>query len=450
MSSTKDLEAMLGDPKKAIKAMMVPLIISYLVVQINTFADTSWCSGLGADASSAVSSISPIYWIVSGLGTGIGVGASTSIARHLGREEKDDADNVATQTIVLAIIAGLLITPLIYLFIDPMISWMNIGDIGSHCMDYIAPTVIFGTIIILNGALAGVIRSEGAAKKSMIVLLLAAILNMILDPIFIYGLNMGLSGAGYATVISTAISTLLGLYWYMHKDMYLNFIFRGFRIKVSIWKDVLFVGIPRVTESTLIAVLSLVQRVIIVPVAGVIGIAMYNIPWMYVAIAMVISQAAGSALIPVCSAALGRNDNEKAEVGFRYSLSVSMKIMVAFAAVVFIAADLFIMPFMSTESMMQYKSEFVYGLRVYALVIPFMCLIDIGSSMLQSMRMAQISMYASFARNAFLIMLMLFATSMEFIYWSLFVTEVLGGITMYWLARHEFRKYKRRRLLVTA
>lgn len=204
------------------------------------------------------------------------------------------------------------------------------------------------------------------------------------------------------------------------------------------------------TESTLIAVLSLVQRVIIVPVVGIIGIAMYNIPWMYVSIAMVISQAAGSALIPVCSAALGRNDNEKAEIGFKYSLLVSMKAMIVFAAVVFIGADLFVMPFMSTESMLQYKSEFVYGLRVYALVIPFMCLIDIGSSMLQSMRMAQISMYASFVRNIFLILLMLPATSMEFIYWSLFVTEVLGGITMYWLARHEFKKYKRKRLLVTA
>ena len=72
MDPRKDLETMLGDPKKAIRSMAVPLIFSYLIVQVNIFADTSWCSGLGADASSAVSSISPVYWIVSGLGTGIG------------------------------------------------------------------------------------------------------------------------------------------------------------------------------------------------------------------------------------------------------------------------------------------------------------------------------------------------------------------------------------------
>lgn len=57
---SKDLERMLGDPKAAIRSMLLPLIVSYLVVQINLFADTSWCSGLGADASSAVSTISPI------------------------------------------------------------------------------------------------------------------------------------------------------------------------------------------------------------------------------------------------------------------------------------------------------------------------------------------------------------------------------------------------------
>ena len=83
MNTTKDLESMLGDPKKAILSMTLPLIVSYLIVQINLFVDTSWCSGLGSDASSAVSSISPLYWVVAGLGTGIGVGASTAIALSL-------------------------------------------------------------------------------------------------------------------------------------------------------------------------------------------------------------------------------------------------------------------------------------------------------------------------------------------------------------------------------
>lgn len=441
---------MLGDPKRAIKSMMIPLVISYLVVQVNIFADTSWCSGLGSDASSAVSSIFPVYWIVSGLGTGIGVGASTSIARYLGREDKASADSIAAQTIVLSVIAGVIITPVLLLILDPMISWLGLGEIGQQCKDYILPSIWSSVILILNGALAGIIRAEGAAKKSMAVLLSAAIINIVLDPILIYTFDMGLLGAGIATAIATAVSTLIGAYWYFRKSMFIGISFRGFRVKPDQMKDVLFVGIPRVTESTLISVMSLIQRFLIVPVVGMIGIAFYNIPWRYVAVAMVISQAAGSALIPVCSAALGRNDNVKAETGYRYSFRITMVIMTVFAVIVFIFADYLVIPFSFSESMIQYRAEFAHGLRIYALFFPFMGMVDIGSSILQSLRMAQASMIMAFVRNAFLVVVMLFAHSMDDIYWQLFATEVLGGLMMMGMAIHEFRKYKRKRLLITA
>ncbi|WP_400210321.1 MATE family efflux transporter [Candidatus Methanarcanum hacksteinii] len=448
MDVTKDLEVMLGDPKKAIKSMMVPLIVSYLVVQLNIFADMSWCSGLGSNASSAVSSIFPIYWIISGFGIGIGVGASTSIARYLGRDDKASADSVATQTMVLAILFGVVVTPTLLLAMDPMITWMGIGDIRKECADYIIPMVWSSVILIVNGAITGVVRAEGAAKKSMVILLSAAILNIILDPILIYILDMGLLGAGCATAISTAISTAIGLYWYCRKMMYIDISFKGFRVNIKQMKDVLFVGIPRVTESTLISIMSLIQRFLIVPVAGMMGIAFYNVPWRYVSIAMVISQAAGSALIPVCSAALGQNDNVKAEAGYRYSFRITVAVMTIMAVFVFIFADYLVLPFAFSDSMVQYREEFAHGLRIYALFFPFMGMVDIGSSILQSLRMAQMSMVMAFIRNGFLVVLMLFAHTMDDFYWQLFATEVLGGMTMMAMATYEFRKYKRKRMLI--
>ncbi len=90
VSDESDLDVMLGDPRRAIRRMALPLIVSFAVVQINSFVDTSWCSGLGADATAGMTTISPIYWIIAGLGGGIGVGASTLIARHLanGRDKE--------------------------------------------------------------------------------------------------------------------------------------------------------------------------------------------------------------------------------------------------------------------------------------------------------------------------------------------------------------------------
>lgn len=444
---SKDLERMLGDPKAAIRSMLLPLIVSYLVVQFNLFADTSWCSGLGADASSAVSTISPIYWIVSGLGTGLGIGAATAIARYLGRGEKHNADRIASQTVVLSVIIGVVSTPVLFLIVDPAVRMMGAEDIMQSCRDYIYPQILAGAVIILDGTVSGVIRAEGAAKRSMVVLLVSAAVNMVLDPIFIYVLDLGLTGAGIATAVASTASAALGLWWYARGRLYLTMSFDDMRPRMADLKEILYVGIPRGTESMLISVMSMVQRIFVIACGGTSAAMFYNIPWRFVSLTEVISQAVGSALIPVCSANLGRGDFAKAEQGYRYSYTVTMVVMIAIAAVIFVFADWIIIPFTYSESMAALRPEFVHVLRIYALLIPFMGLIDIGSSILQSLRMAQISMFSSFARNILIVVLLFFASSvsLDAIYWSLVASEVFGGALMVWLARSGLKHYRRGR-----
>ena len=444
---SKDLERMLGDPKAAIRSMLLPLIVSYLVVQINLFADTSWCSGLGADASSAVSTISPIYWIVSGLGTGLGIGAATAIARYLGRGEKHNADRIASQAVVLSVIIGVVSTPVLFLIVDPAVRMMGAEDIMQSCRDYIYPQILAGAVIILDGAVSGVIRAEGAAKRSMVVLLVSAAVNMVLDPIFIYVLDLGLTGAGIATAVASTASAALGLWWYARGRLYLTMSFDDMRPRMADLKEILYVGIPRGTESMLISVMSMVQRIFVIACGGTSAAMFYNIPWRFVSLTEVISQAVGSALIPVCSANLGRGDFAKAEQGYRYSYTVTMVVMIAIAAVIFVFADWIIIPFTYSESMAALRPEFVHVLRIYALLIPFMGLIDIGSSILQSLRMAQISMFSSFARNILIVVLLFFASSvsLDAIYWSLVASEVFGGALMVWLAHSGLKHYRRGR-----
>lgn len=444
---SKDLERMLGDPKAAIRSMLLPLIVSYLVVQINLFADTSLCSGLGADASSAVSTISPIYWIVSGLGTGLGIGAATAIARYLGRGEKHNADRIASQTVVLSVIIGVVSTPVLFLIVDPAVRMMGAEDIMQSCRDYIYPQILAGAVIILDGTVSGVIRAEGAAKRSMVVLLVSAAVNMVLDPIFIYVLDLGLTGAGIATAVASTASAALGLWWYARGRLYLTMSFDDMKPRMADLKEILYVGIPRGTESMLISVMSMVQRIFVIACGGTSAAMFYNIPWRFVSLTEVISQAVGSALIPVCSANLGRGDFAKAEQGYRYSYTVTMVVMIAIAAVIFVFADWIIIPFTYSESMAALRPEFVHVLRIYALLIPFMGLIDIGSSILQSLRMAQISMFSSFARNILIVVLLFFASSvsLDAIYWSLVASEVFGGALMVWLARSGLKHYRRGR-----
>ncbi len=444
MTYSKDLEVMLGDPKRAVLVMTVPLILSYAIAQVNMFADTAWCAGLGSYASTALSTIIPYYWLISGIGTGIGIGAAASIARHLGRNEAGEAESQVSQTLVLSVAVGLLIMAPLYLSLEPMLGIMSVGDVGSHCIDYITPVIVFSTVYVLNGAVAGLLRAEGAARKSMTVLIVAAVLNIILDPLLIYGADLGLAGAGLATSLSTLVSTLLGLYWFLSGKMYLRITFKGFRVRLDQMKDVLSVGLPRTVEVFFICFLSFVQRIVLIPKLGVMSSAMYNVPWSFVSLVIVISQAAAAALVPVCSAAIGVRDGEKARTAFLYISKISLIAMTVIAAVIFVFAETFIIPMSLDPSLEPYRDIYVYGLRVYMLCIPFLACIDLGGAMLQALRRAKIPMYTAFLRNFVLLGLIVLCTTMEEVYWSVFAIEIIGGslnMAMGLWALGRFRRY---------
>lgn len=439
---TRDLRVMLGDPRKAVLAMSGPLIVSFLVVQINSFADTSWCSMLGVDPSSASSTISPVYWIIGGIGTGIGVGASTAIARCLGRGDKERADGLVSQTMAVSVLVALVCTPVIWVLLDPSISMMGAGDVRELCREYIDPIVLCGLPMILNGVVAGVLRAEGAAKRSTVMLVVSAGLNIVLDPILMFGLGMGIAGAGWATSLATIASTLVGLWWYARGSMYLTMSFRGFRFRADMMRDILFVGVPRAVESTLISIMSMVQRIFVIACGGTVGAALYNIPWRFVSLSEVVSQATGSAVIPIASAAMGQEDHRRAAEACAYTLRITMIAMVVIAVLLFVFADWAVLPFTMSESMAELRPEFADVVRIYAVLIPFMGLIDVGSSVLQSLRLAQLSMLSSFARNIIIVAFLFFASSvsMDAIFYSLVVAEFIGGALMMWLAMREFRK----------
>ena len=153
------------------------------------------------------------------------------------------------------------------------------------------------------------------------------------------------------------------------------------------------------------------------------------------------------ALRPSRARLIGGADIPKAERGYRYSFTVTMILMVGIAAVLFVFADWMIIPFTYSESMVEYRPVFAHVLRIYALLIPFIGMIDIGSSILQSLRLAQVSMFSSFARNILIVVMLFFASSvsLDAIYWSLVVAEVIGGALMLWLAKVGLKHYRRGR-----
>lgn len=448
VSDESDLDVMLGDPRRAIRRMALPLIVSFAVVQINSFVDTSWCSGLGADATAGMTTISPIYWIIAGLGGGIGVGASTLISRHLANGRDKEASSVAIHALALSLVISLLLIPILLFSIRPMMSLMGADDVSDYGFDYMAPIAAMSVFIMTEEVLAGLVRSEGAASKSMAMVLSAAFLNMILDPILIYGLGMGVAGAGLATALSSVLSCSIGIAWYVRGRMAVHIRFRGFQADRSISKGILGVGIPRATESIVVNGMSMVERYFVIVCAGSFGSALFSIPWRFVMIACVVSMAIAAAIVPVCSAAFGQNDPAKAREAYLYGTKLCTTIILAMTVFMFVFAEWCVVPFTMSETMLPHRGEFADVLRLYCVFIPFMGLLDTGSALLQSMRMASVSMWSSLLRN--IIIVILFAalchTDLYLMFAGMAAAEVFGGLLNAWLAGHGFYTKTRMRM----
>ena len=243
--SSSSVDIMLQNPKRALIKMSIPLIVSLLITSFYNLIDAVWVSGLGADALAGVGFFTPIFMILVGFGNGLGSGAAFAISKYLGEENKPKADNASVHSIILDIIVSLILTMALLVLLNPILNAMGAGQTIGYATDYGVIIILGSVFIIFSNALYGIFRGEGDTTRPMYAMIVSAILNMILDPIFIYYLNLGVKGAAIATIISSIFVILILLYWfYVKKDTFLRPNFANFDFKKDISIDIIKVGIP--------------------------------------------------------------------------------------------------------------------------------------------------------------------------------------------------------------
>lgn len=444
----REMRRMLGEPKKAIRSLAAALSLSYLVIQLNIFVDTFWTSGLGDMDMTAVSMMSPIYWIITATGVGLGVGAASTISFRIGEGNMERAEKLAANSVVLGLLTSVFVSAAMMLLIDPIIDLMGADEVRDGSVAYVFPFIAMGSALILNGIISGLLRSEGAGRKSMIVLIVSATLNIALDPVLIYGLGMGVAGAGWATSVGALISTALGLYWYMSGRMNVALSFRGFRPDRGVMAEVMGIGGPRTAEALVTGTTNILQRIFIIAAGGTVAVMLYNVPFRYPTLAIVPAEAIGAAMIPVCSAALGQKDTAKMKLGMLYSAKLSIAITSAIALTVFVFADPLMGVFTTSESMASHKEELVWVLRMFCIFIPFDGLRKLGSCMLQVLRRSKLSTAAMLLWGV--CKLTAYAAASLYSFEALIIAcvgvYVFGGILMMGLSYHVSKKVDERHM----
>lgn len=230
---------------KALMALGIPIMIGMLINALYNLVDAYFVSGLGKSQMGAISVVFPLGQVVVGLGLMFGNGAASYLSRLLGRGDKDTADKVASTALYSSILIGAIIILLSAIFLKPILVMLGATEtIMPYALTYARIYVLSCVFNVFNVTMNNIVSSEGAAKTTMCALLLGAVLNIGLDPLFIYTLDMGVEGAAIATAISQMVSTLVYLTYVLRKKSVFSFSIKEFSPTRQMITEILKIGVP--------------------------------------------------------------------------------------------------------------------------------------------------------------------------------------------------------------
>lgn len=229
---------------KALFKLGIPMVISLLVAALYNVVDTYFVSSLGKEAVAAVSVAFPIQLIFLGIGLTFGAGAGSYISRLLGGNNKKEASIVATVALILSAILGIITAIALFGYLEGVLKFMGaIPSIMEISKSYTEIFIVGGVLGAINVTLGNLVVAQGAAKISLKAMLLGSISNMVLDPIFIFGLNLGVRGAAIATLIARVITSLMYLIYFIGDKNLIEMKLSNFKPTFAIYKEILKIGI---------------------------------------------------------------------------------------------------------------------------------------------------------------------------------------------------------------
>lgn len=339
-------------PKVVIK-MAVPTIIAFLINSIYSLADTYFVSSLGTNATAAVSVNSSLDQLIMMCGSMLAVGANSYIARLLGEGNRKKADQVLSTSFYLAAGMGLVLMIFGSIFMRPMVRLLGATPTcEDYSIDYATYVLLAAPFMASSFVMNQCLRSEGSATLSMIGMSLGGILNIVLDPIFIFGLDMGVAGASLATAISKIVSFSILIFPYLTRRSMLHLSLKNFRFNKDIIGNIISVGSSSMFRSGL----AVVSAILLNDLAGNIsdavlaGIGVCNKIMMF---PFSIILGFGSGFQPVAGYNWGAKRYERVMACFRFASITAFIGAVIMAIVLVIFADPIIILFAGEDLQMR-------------------------------------------------------------------------------------------------
>ena len=366
------LDGFIDNPSKALWTLAFPIMAGMGIHTLYTIVDMIFIGRLGGDAIAAVAFNMPLFFLVLGLSFGVGSGVTASIARFIGAKDKVNADNTAEHAVALGLIISTILTTLGLIYGEDLLQRLGATkSVLPLSWDYLKVSLIGLPFMVFSTFFRSILSGEGDMKLPMAVAGLGTILNIILDPIFIFTLGYGVGGAAMASVISQLIVFLIFVYMLFVKEhAYIRFRMQDFSPSIFIIKDIIRVGLPASMSMIIMAFGQLVFNLILVRFSTD-AVAAYQVGGRMEMVIFLPIMAIASALTTLVGMFFGAKEIEKIKFIAKYGIIRSMMVTGVLSIILYIFAP-FVVKIFTLD--VDIQSIAVTYLRFICLIYPLIAI----------------------------------------------------------------------------
>ena len=372
------LNEFLENPERSLWSIALPVIVGMAVQTFYSIVDMLFIGQLGGSSIAAVAFNMPLYFFVMGITFGIGTGITATIARAIGEQDKKKADDAAKHGLLIALFMGVSLTVLGLLTGKKVLAMLGSpSELIDESWSYLRVTCYGMIFIVFSIVFRSILAGEGDMKFPVMVAATGTILNIILDPIFIFdldeyggfGLDMGVKGAAAASVVSQMIVFFIFIFMLLFKDhAYITFDMQNFTFSKDIMKEILVVGIPSSVSMIIMSFGQGVFNYILIIGYGPNAVAAYTISGRLDMLMFLPIMGIATGLVTTVGMFAGAKRYDKVRSIINYAISRAFVIVAIASSIVYVLAPSIISLFTNDKNI---KEIGVSALRTLCFTYPF-------------------------------------------------------------------------------
>ncbi|MDD3108943.1 MAG: MATE family efflux transporter [Alistipes sp.] len=399
----------------------VPAIIGMVVASLYNIIDRIYIGqGVGSLAISGLGLTFPLMGLVTAFGTLVGVGAAARLSIVLGMQDLKWARNILGNSLILTLLLSALITTLSMIYMDEiLIAFGGSAQTIPYAEEYLRIVMPGSVLLNLSYSFSNMMRATGYPKKSMVTILIGVGLNVILDPIFIFGFDMGIRGAAIATVLSMSVSTLFVMHHFASRKHPVRFCRDCFRLKSYIIINIISIGMSPFLTNLLASGVNVIMNNLLVREGGDLAIGAFSIINSYAVLIVMCVLGVCQGMQPIVGYNYGAQQLDR----MKHALWLTIRVAVLITTGGFLACELIphtlVRAFTSDP---QLEALAVQGMRLAYLMLPIVGFQIVVSVFFQAISKASKAIIMSATRQAI------------FLIPALYLLSEPWGLTGVWLA----------------